>query len=131
MLRFSSLEAVEASTLPRGLRRAAAAALARLVAAFAPYGYDPDRHGYVAVADASGEDPALDRVLGVPFADAVFEGIEYDREGGVFVVVILGCSDFGLTVLVPDSPRLSARVREKLVAAAVESDGDSPECEGG
>ena len=116
MLCFRSPKDVEDAHLSPDLRRIARDALTRLVLSYADSGfpYDPDVDGYVVLSDDTGDEPELARLLGTPFPEALLEDVTHDREAGCFVAVFLSNNEFGLTILVPDTPALLPKVREKL-----------------
>lgn len=118
MLAFRSPQDVEDARLSPELRRVARDALTTLVLSYAESGcpYDPDADGYVVLSDDTGDDPELARLLGRPFPEVLLEDVAHDRDAGCFVAVLLCNDQFGLTVLVPDTPALLARVREWLLS---------------
>jgi hypothetical protein len=108
---------LEEARLSPGVYRAARDALNTLIDAYAGGDgpYDPDLHGFIVVLDEPGDDEALRDVLGCSFLEATLEGASYDPENGCFVAVVLSNNEFGLTLIVLDSPDLDRRIRRKLI----------------
>lgn len=115
---FSSINAVDAASLPDGLAALARNALAERIAACTQRGreYDPEEDGFVALIEKGDNHIRQRGELGFTLEEAVFATVSL--ENGYFVGTAHLDHRFTVILLIPDEPWLDPHLRHTLTALA-------------
>lgn len=107
MLSFRSMADIEAQKprLPPRIVRCLTRVMQGLLDAYTDY--DPEDDGYLVLVTPETTNADAVKLIGRPWVEARLEGVSYDRENRCFLTCVLFNNQFGISIIVDDSPWLS------------------------
>jgi hypothetical protein len=121
VIEIRKIEDIEPLTVPPPLKNLIRSLLERFVAAIEAAGgaWDPDADGSMILLEGADATADLLQIASADALDGVFlEGVNHHEAEGAFVCALVPGGDYGLTLIVADSPEIGTELRAWLMSQA-------------